>query len=83
MIDFSQIIAVFNENSISLGSIIAYAITAILGTLVALYGLGFGIQKLMLYIYNTGGQYRHVFGTLPYKGYKRFHSEKWNMEHTA
>jgi len=52
-----------------------------LGILAALWGLHFGVDRMMTWIYNYGGAMRS-FGKPRWKGYNRFRSEKWNMEHT-
>lgn len=80
----SQLLLSFDQTGIILG----VSLTAILASLAALMGLGFGVTKLMHYITGTqawndkslrvGGFYLRK---TPYKGYKRFHSQHWNMIH--
>jgi len=67
------------------GAIMLFAITSIVASLVALMGLGFGLSRLIVWV--TGDESARVGGfyvaRTPYKGYKRFHSQEWNMEHTV
>jgi hypothetical protein len=83
MIDAIYIKGVLASNFISAGAIIAIALISIIGGYVALLGLGFGISRLVVYI--TGDESARIGGfylaKTPYKGYKRFHSQEWNMEH--
>jgi len=70
---------------LSLTSDVSYLLGAFLGILLAvlaaLLGLGFGIQRMLLWVYNNGGPFRDM-GTPPWRGYNRWRSKKWNMEHT-
>lgn len=83
MYNSTDVITLFTQNFLQLGEIIAFTIGTIVGACVALLGLGYGISKLAVYI--TGDQSVRFgdlyLASLPYKGYKRFHSKKWNMEH--
>lgn len=58
-------------------------VLSVLSLWVALLGLGWGIRKFKLYIYNGGlGEGMRRFGKPRWKGYKWWHSEKWNIEHS-
>lgn len=68
------------------GTLLAFSIGTILLGLVGLLGLGFGIDKLMRYITGNGFDRSGQIGgfyywNTPYKGYNRWRSRTWNMEH--
>lgn len=58
----------------SLLYIVGACLVIALGVLIFKIGWGWLNDKS----YSLGGYYLH---NLPYKGYKRFRSKKWNMEH--
>jgi len=70
------------------GALLAVVFGSILVGLVGLFGIGYGVRKLTMYITGPswdrsgtiGGFY---YARTPYKGYNRWRSRKWNMEHTA
>jgi len=65
------------------GLIVSGILVSIFSLYSALVGLGWGISKFRLYIYNSGfGEKFRKFGTPRWKGYKWYRSEKWNMENT-
>lgn len=91
MINYETIVNTLTSNYISLGVVIALSITSIVTGLVALFGLRYGLVKLVSYIYHADGTTnwlgRHwswydQLTYKPYKGYNRLRSRKWNMEHT-
>jgi len=60
-----------------------YIIGLLLTMLAALLGLGYGIRHVSLWIYDGGmGERIRHFGKPPWKGYNRWRSKEWNMEHT-
>lgn len=63
--------------------ILFYTLGLLLSMLAGLLGLGFAIRRVSLWIYDggLGDRIRH-FGKPPWKGYNRWRSHKWNMEHT-
>lgn len=64
------------------GFLIAISIATIAVALAGLGGLGFGISALRRWIFDQSRQFGGIYmGKLPYKGYHRFRSKKWNMEH--
>lgn len=70
------------------GTILGIGLAAILIGLASLFGLAFGITKLIKYItgpsWDRSGQIMgFYYAKTPYKGYNRWRSKKWNMEHTA
>jgi len=70
------------------GALLAVVFGSILVGLVGLFGIGYGVRKLIMYITGPswdrsgtiGGFY---YARTPYKGYNRWRSKEWNMEHTA
>jgi len=75
----AQMQSVFLTGGIFISAAIATVMTAVAGLL----GLGFSLEKVNLWIYNGGlGERFRNFGTPPWKGYNRWRSRKWNMEHS-
>jgi len=82
MYDSAIVLSQWAVLSLSAGQMLVASISVVLAGAVALLGLGYGFRSLSLYIYNNGGVLRR-FGKPRWKGYNRWRSEKWNMEHTA
>jgi len=82
MYDSADAITQMGALGIDVGFMLVYILGAVCAGAVALVGLGFGWRHLSVYIYNHGGNFRH-FGKPPYKGYNRWRSYKWNLNHTA
>lgn len=68
------IISTLNDYGISLAIILASIILILAGSLIFREGYKFLTDQS----YTLGGYYLRK---VPYKGYNRFRSKKWNMEH--
>jgi len=77
----SQAQQLFSSMTQDVSVLFIYLFGILLGICAAVLGLYFGLDRMLHWIYNEGGSMRG-FGTLRWKGYNRFRSEKWNMEHT-
>lgn len=81
-IEIAQTLFSFMASEVSF--MLMYLLGILLALLAALLGLSFGINRTMLWIYDGGlGERVRHFGKPPWKGYNRWRSEKWNMEHTT
>jgi len=69
----------------NVGTMLGYFIGTVVSCLVALLGLSFSVRSVATWIYNQEVNYglNHHFGAVPWAGYNRFRSKKWNLEHTA
>jgi len=66
------------------GVIIFSFLGAMLSMMAALIGLHFGIQKFREYILDESFSIHGFYlRKVPFKGYHRFRSQKWNMKHMA
>lgn len=83
MFDATSTVSVLNSSFSHVGIILAIILPTLVTSLVALYGLGFSIEKLKLWIYNGGlgrNEFVRNFGTPPWRGYNRWRSPKWNQD---
>jgi len=84
MITNGYILSVLENSFSQAGLFLALVVGALVVAVAALMGLGYGISKLAVWI--TGDYSVRVGGfylaNTPYKGYSRWHSQKWNMDHT-
>jgi len=84
MFTTTQAMELFTNMTQDVSAILVSSLLVFLGILAALLGLSFGINHVATWIYDGGlGDNMRYFGKSPWKGYKRFHSYKWNVEHTA
>lgn len=84
MFTTTQATQLFTNMTQDISTILVSSLLILLGILAALLGLSFGTNRVMLWIYDGGlGERIRHFGKPPWKGYNRWHSEKWNMEHTT
>jgi len=80
-VNIAQTLFTLLANEVSF--MLTYILGVILTVLAALLGLGFAVRRVSLWIYDGGlGTGIRHFGKPPWKGYNRWRSEKWNMEHT-
>lgn len=65
-------------------ALIGIAVAACLSIVIALLGISYAWEAIGRWIYNGGmGQNLRYLGKSPWKGYHRFRSFRWNVQHTS
>jgi len=74
----------FSSMAYDISFLLLYELGLTLSILAALLSLGFALRRVSLWIYDGGlGESARNFGKPPWKGYNRWRSRRWNIEHTA
>jgi len=79
--DTLSIQTILTDSLTDLGASALVILTAVIGVAVAYYLFNFG-RKLILGQTFTSWSWLDRMTYKPYKGYNRFRSRKWNLEHT-
>jgi len=81
----STVQGLFYGLTMDVSTLLGVFLGVVVAILAAVLGLGFGLSSVATWIYNKEVSLGlgHHFGAVPWKGYNRWRSRQWNMEHTA